>query len=166
MDDIIAKVMFGMSAGLDLRERELADHIQTFLNAIVDAETEEKERKIDMHTVIEMSSFLKILGPQTIQITLRYKSQTVSYVIKTTNRSVDYIATISGKQGGATIDINVDLDEIVDSSNGYSAFNLLSYAFLLKKAVNVNGLLNGFRLCVALTTDLACSYLKDKIAGD
>jgi hypothetical protein len=154
-----------MSAGLDLRERELADHIQTFLNAIVDAETEEKE-KIGMHTVIEMSRFLKILGPQTIQITLRYKSQTVSYVMKTTNRSVDYIATISGKQGGATIDINVDLDEIVDSSNGYSAFNLLSYAFLLKKAVKVNGLLNGFRLCVALTTDLACSYLKDKIACD
>lgn len=166
IDDIIAKVMFGMSAGLDLRERELADHIQTFLSAIVDAETEEKERKIGMHTVIEMSRFLKILGPQTIQITLRYKSQTVSYVIKTTNKSVDYIATISGKQGGATIDINVDLDEVLDSINGYSAFNLLSYVFLLKKAVNINGLLNGLRLGIALTTDLAYSYLKDKIAGD
>jgi radical SAM superfamily enzyme YgiQ (UPF0313 family) len=166
IDDIIAKVEFAKNAGYDLREGELEGHIKAFLGAIVDAETEEKERKICIPDVVEMSRFLKILGSQTIQITLRYDSQVVSYVIKTTNRSVDYIKTISGKQGNATIDINIDLDEVVDSFNGYSASNLLSYVFLLKRAVNINGILNVLRLCAALTTDLGCSYLKDKFTGD
>ncbi|MCK5592860.1 hypothetical protein KAI31_02055, partial [Candidatus Bathyarchaeota archaeon] len=166
MDEIIAKVRFAMSAGGDLRKGELEGHIKAFFAAIVDAETEGKERRIYMRDVIGMSKFLKILGSQTIQITLRYDSQAVSYVIKTTNRSVDYIRTISGKQGGATIDINVDLDEVVDSFNGYSASNLLSYVFLVKQTVNVNGLLNVLRLCAALITDLGYSYLKDKFTGD
>jgi magnesium-protoporphyrin IX monomethyl ester (oxidative) cyclase len=166
IDDIIAKLKFARNTGYDLREGELEDHIKAVLGAIVDAETEEKERKICMHDVIEMSRFLKILESQTIQITLRYDSQVVSYVIKTTNRSVDYIKTISGKQSNATININIDLDEVVNSLNGYSASNLLSYVFLLKQAVNINGILNVLRLCAALTTDLGCSYLKDKFTGD
>ena len=166
MDEIIAKVSFAMSAGGDLRKGELEGHIKALFGAIVDAETEEKERKICMHDVIGMSKFLKILGSQTIQITLKYDSQAVSYIIITTNRSVDYIKTIPGKQDDATIDINVDLNEVVDSFNGYSASNLLSYVFLVKQAVNVNGLLNVLRLCAALTTDLGYSYLKDKITGD
>jgi hypothetical protein len=58
------------------------------------------------------------------------------------------------------------LDEVVNSLNGYSASNLLSYVFLLKQAVNINGILNVLRLCAALTTDLGCSYLKDKFTGD
>ena len=166
IDEIIAKLRFATSAGRDLRERELEGHIKAFLGAIVDAETEEKERKICMHKVVEMSRFLKILGSQTIQITLMYDSQAASYVIKTTNRSVDYIKTISGKQGNATIDINIDLDEVFDSSNSYSASNLLSYVFLLKQAVNINGILNVLRFCAALPIDLGCSYLKDKFISD
>jgi len=166
IDEIIAKLKFIRNAGYDLRKGELEDHIKAVLGAIVDAETEEKERKICMHDVIEMSRFLKILGPQTIQITLRYGSQVVSYVIKTTNRSVDYIKTISGKQDNATIDINIDLDEAIDSFNGYSPLNLMNYIHLLKQARNTNGILNILRLCAALTTDLGCSYLKDKFMGD
>ena len=166
MDEIIAKAKFARNVGYDLREGDLEDHIKAVLGAIVDAETEEKEREIRMHDVIEMSRFLKILGPQTIQITLRSDGQAVSYVMKTTSRSVDYIKIISGKQDNATVDINVDLDEVVDSFNGYSAFNLMSYVYLLKQARNINGILNVLRLCAALTTDLGCSYLKGKFMGD
>jgi hypothetical protein len=166
INDLIAKVKFARNASYDLREGEIEDHIKAVLGAIVDAENKEKERKICMHDVIEMSRFLKILGSQTIQITLRYDSQAVSYVIKTTNRSVDYIKTISGKQDNATIDINIDLDEAIDSFNGYSQFNLVNYIHLLKQARNTNGILNVLRLCAALTMGLGCSYLKDKFMGD
>jgi len=160
--EIVAKIKFARNAGYDLREGELEDHIKVVLGAIVDAETEEKERKICMHDVIEMSRFLKILGTQTIQITLRHDSQVVSYVIKTTNRSIDYIKTISGKLDIATIDINIDLDEAIHSLNDYSPFNLMNYISLLKQAQNISGILNVLRLCAALTIDLGCSYLKDK----
>ena len=165
-DEIIAKVEFARNAGYDLREGELEDHIKAVLGAIVDAETEEKERKICMHDVIEMSRFLKILGPQTIQITLRYDNQAVSYVMKTTSRSVEYIKTISGKQEDATIDIDIDLDEVVNSFSGYSTFELMSYIHLSKQALNINSILNVFRLCAALPIGLGCSYLKDKLMGD
>jgi len=165
-DEMIAKVKFARNAGYDLRKEGLEDHIKTVLGAIVDAETEEKERKICMQDVVEMSNFLKILGSQTIQITLRYDSQAVSYVIKTTSRSVDYIKIVPRKQDNATIDINIDLDDVIDSFNSYSAFNLMSYVYLLKQARNINGILNVLRLCAALTTDLGRSYLKDKFMGD
>ena len=166
VDEIIAKVKFAKNAGCDLREEGFEDHIKAVLSAIVDAETEEKQRKKCMHSVVDMARFLKILGSQTIQVTIRYKSQAVSYVVKTTNRSVDYIKTISGKQHNATIDIDIDLDEAIDSFNGYSPFNLVNYIHLFKQARNNNGILNMFRLCAALITDLGCSYLKDEFIGD
>lgn len=166
IDDLIARVKFARNASYDLREGELEDHIKAVLGALVDAETEEKERKIRIHDVIEMSRFLKILGPQTIQITLRCDSQAVSYVMKTTSRSVDYIKTILGKQDNTTIDIDINLDEVVDSFNGYSAFNLMNYVYLFKQARNINGILNVLRLCAALPIDLGCSYLKDKFMSD
>jgi hypothetical protein len=166
LDEITAKLKFAGNAGYDLREGAFEDHIKAVLDAIVDAEAEEKERKICMHDIIDMSKLLKILGSQTIQITLRYNSQTVSYVIKTTNRSVDYIKTISGKQDNATIDIDITLDEIIGSFNDSSPFNLLNYIHLLKQAQNISGILNVLRLCAALITDLGSSYLKDKFMGD
>lgn len=166
IDDIIAKVKFARNAGYDLREGELEDHIKAVLDAIVDAETEEKERMIRIHDVIEMSRFLTILGPQTIQITLRCDSQAVSYVIKTTSRNVDYIKTIPGKQDNTTINIDIDLDEVVDSFNGYSAFNLMNYVYLFKQARNINGILNVLKLCAALSIDLGCSSMKDKFMSD
>ncbi len=162
IDEIIVKVKFARNAGYDLSEGELEGHIKAVLGAIVDAETEEKEKKICMHDVIEISRFLKILGSQTIQITLRYDNQAVSYVIKTTKRSVEYLKTIPGKQDDATIDIDIDLDEMVDSFNGYSTFNLMSYIYFLKQAQNISGILNTLRLCAALPIDLCCSYLRNK----
>jgi len=160
--EIIAKVKFARNAGYDLRDGKIKKHAKVVLHAIKDAETEENGRKISMHDIIEMSRFLKILGPQIIQITLICDGQTVSYVIKTTSKTVEYVKTISGKQGNATIDIDIDLDEIIDSFNGYSPFNLLSYISLLKQSRNIKGILNVFRLCFALTTDLTLSYLENK----
>ncbi|MFC1905173.1 hypothetical protein ACFLXT_05405, partial [Chloroflexota bacterium] len=155
----------GRNAGYNLRGEEIENHIRTILDAIADAEMEEGERKVCMHKIIEMSRFLKILGPQVIQITLSCDSrpQPVSYVIKTTSSSVDYITVISGKQNNATIDINIDLDEAINSLNGCSSFNLVNcLPTLMKWVQSIKGALNVLKLCVALTTDWGCSYLKDK----
>lgn len=160
--DIIAKAKFARNAGYDMINGEIEDYVKVVLDAIIDAEMEENGRKISMHDVIEMSRFLKILGPQVIQIALKCDNQIVSYVIKTTSKKVEFIKTISGKQNNATIDINIDLDEVINSFNSYSPLNLLNYISLLKQARNVEGILNVLRLCSALTMDLSCSFLKDK----
>ncbi len=161
--DMIAKAKFARNAGYDMINGEIEDYVKVVLDAIIDAEMEENWRKISMHDVIEMSRFLKILGPQVIQITLKCDNQIVSYVIKTTSKKVEFIKTISEKQNNATIDINIDLDEVINSFNSYSPFNRLNYISLLKQAQNVEGILNVLRLCSALTMDLSCSFLKDKI---
>jgi len=162
--DIIAKAKFARNAGYDLSDGEIKEHIKVVLDAIIDDEMEENERRISMHDVIEMSKFLKILGPQVIQITLRYDGQSVSYIIKTTSKSVEYVKTISGKKEDTTIDIDIDLDETLYSFDGYSPLNPINYIFLLKQTRNIKGILNVLRLAIALTTDLGLSYLEDKLA--
>jgi len=164
--DIIAKVKFATNAGYDLRNGKIKEHTKLVLDAIKDAETEENKRKISMHEVIEMSRFLKILGPQVIQITLRCDGQITSYVMETTSKTVEYVKTISGKETDTSIDINIDLDELINSFNTYSPLNLLNYVSLLKQARNIKGILNVFRLAIALTTDLSSSYLKDRLMVD
>ena len=162
--DIIAKAKFARNTGYDLRSGKIEDYAKVVLDAITDAEMEENGRKISMHDVIEMSRFLKILGPQVIQIALKCDNQIVSYVIKTTSEKVEFIKTISGKQNNATvnINININLGEVINSFNSYSSLNRLNYISLLKQARNVEGILNVLRLCSALTMDLSCSFLKDK----
>jgi magnesium-protoporphyrin IX monomethyl ester (oxidative) cyclase len=105
--DMIVKAKFARNAGYDMINGEIEDYVKVVLDAIIEAEMEENGRKISMHDVIEMSRFLKILGPQVIQIALKCDNQIVSYVIKTTNKKVEFIKTISEKQNNATIDINI-----------------------------------------------------------
>jgi len=164
IDDVIAKVKFARNAGYDLKEEGFEDQIRVVLDAIVDAEMDEKERKIYAHDVIEMPKFLKILGSQIIQITLTYNGHApVSYIIKTTNKSVEYIKTISGKQNDATIDINIDLNEVINSINDNSSFNPMdTFISLIKQTRNPKGIWNVLRLCAALTIDFGHSYIKDK----
>jgi len=87
-DDLYEKLAFGKNAGYDLRNDTLENHLKTILDAVIDAEDEESERKIDAHDVIDLSRFLGILGSQKIQCTLRYNERPpVSYIIKTERHS-------------------------------------------------------------------------------
>jgi len=79
-----------------------------------------------MHQVIDMSRFLAILGPQTIQLTVRYRDRPLSsYIVQTTGNTVEYIRIINGKQEQATIslDLNFDFDQL--EGNSYSSFELM-----------------------------------------
>ena len=169
VDDSAGKIMFGKNAGYDLRKGTFENHLKAVLEAIVDAESEEKERKIDMHEVVEMSRFLGILGSQKIQCTLRYKKQPpVSYIIKTKCSSagiVEYIKTISGKQDDATINITVDLDEAIKSINNDDLFfnGIESFMFLVKTARNPKGVWNIFKLCAAISIDFGITFLDEKL---
>jgi len=168
VDDGAGKITFGRNAGYDLRKGTFENHLKAVLEAIVDAESEEEERKIDMHEVVEMSRFLGILGSQKIQCTLIFKEQPpVSYIIKTQRSSagvVEYIKTISGKQDDATINIAVDLDEVMTSINNNLFFNWIgTFMFLIKTARNPKGVWNVFKLCAAISTDFAITFLDEKL---
>jgi radical SAM superfamily enzyme YgiQ (UPF0313 family) len=167
LEDIFEKVTFGRNAGSDLRKGEFENHLKAVLEAIVDAESEEKERKIGVHNVIEMSRFLGILGSQKIQGTFIYKEQLpVSYIIKTRSSSsctVEYIKTISGKQDDATISVNIDLNDVINSVNDDLSFNPIgSFIFLVRSARSLKGVWNVFRLCAAISIDFTITFLNEK----
>lgn len=69
--DIITKAKFAKNTSYDLRNGKIEGQVKVVLDAIIDAEMEENGRKISMHDAIEMSRFLKILGLQVIQISLK-----------------------------------------------------------------------------------------------
>ncbi len=160
---MIAKVKFARSAGSDIHEK-FEDQIKIVLDALLDAEMDEKKRKIDAHDAIELSRFLKILGPQVIQITLIHDSHSpVSYVIKTTDKDVEYVKAISGKQDDATIDIDIDLNSVMDPANGNLSPNPKDTFVSLVKQVRTPGMIwNVFKLFAAVTVDYGNSYVKGR----
>jgi len=87
-----------------------------------------------------------------IQISLKYGGKSASYIFKTSSKKVEQIKTISEKQEDATIDINVDLKEVVNSFDNYSLFSISKNLSLVKQMRNTRGVFNLVRLSFALTT--------------
>jgi len=167
LEDIFEKVTFGRNAGCDLRKGEFENHLKAVLEAIVDAESEERARKIGMHDVVEMSRFLGILGSQKIQCTFIYKEQPpVSYIIKTKSSSsgkVEYIKTILGKQDDATISVDIDLNDVIKSVNDDLSFNPIgTFVFLVRSARCLKGVWNVLRLCAAISIDFGISFFHER----
>ncbi|NPV51407.1 MAG: B12-binding domain-containing radical SAM protein [Candidatus Methanofastidiosum sp.] len=160
--DLISKLEFLNNAGHDLRKDKMVEHVGIFLDAVIDAEKDEC-KKISMDEAIEMSKLLRILGPQVIQISLKYGGKSASYIFKTSSKKVEQIKTIPEKQEDATIDINVDLKEVVNSFDNYSLFSISKNLSLVKQMRNTRGVFNLARLSFALTAVLSFSYLENKL---
>jgi hypothetical protein len=119
--DRFAQLKFLAQAGFTQQEspKNMINHFKVFIEAMADPRVEKYTRKVGMHQVLDMSRFLAILGPQTIQVTIRYNHRPLtSYIMKTTRNTVEYIQIISGKQDNATI--NFDLNFNADNFNGHS----------------------------------------------
>ena len=160
--DLISKLEFLNNAGHDLRKEKMVEHSIIFLDAIIDAEKDECN-KVFMDEAIEMSKLLRILGPQVIQVSLKYEDKSASYLFKTSSKKVEHIKTSSEKQDYATIDINVDLREMMISLDNYSMFSASKNISLLRQVRNTKGVFNLFRLTFALTTVLSFSYIENKV---
>jgi hypothetical protein len=117
--DRIAQIVFLTNAGFTQQAspEKMINQFKVFVKAMADPQVEERTRKIGMHQVIDLSRFLNILGPQTIQLTIRYRNNPLtSYILKTTRKTVEYIRIIPGKQDKATI--NFDINLTIDNFNG------------------------------------------------
>ncbi|MBU6998028.1 MAG: radical SAM protein [Theionarchaea archaeon] len=162
--DVVSKAKFARDVGYDLRAHGMKDHMEVFLNALTDAELEENERNMRIHDIIEMSTFLRILGPQLIQLSLMFDGQVVSYVVRTTDRSVEYVRIIRGKEDGSSIGMNFNLDEVTTNSfKVNSLLNPANYVSTFKRIEGERKVLNGFRLCLALTLCLSLSHAREKM---
>jgi len=145
---------FMANNGNELQKDNFGQHIKTFLEAYVDPRVETYTRTVGVHEVLEMTRFLRILGSQKIQCTLSLDDATVSFVFKTTSKTVEYIRVIRGRQDGSTINLDVDLKCIAEPN--YS--NLLKIpAVLFSHNLSAKKLWNTFKLFVAIGTEVLTS---------
>ncbi|MCW4020527.1 MAG: B12-binding domain-containing radical SAM protein, partial [Candidatus Bathyarchaeota archaeon] len=72
IDFILERAMdlhFMGNAGASLKKKEFGRYVRVFLEAYPDPRVEAYTRKVGVHNVLEMTRFLRLLGPQTIQCT-------------------------------------------------------------------------------------------------
>jgi len=153
----VTEISFLGNAGRSLKENDFGQYMKLFLEAYADPRVEEYSRKVGVHNVLEMSRFLRILGPQTIQCTLNINgSAAISFVVKTTKNTVEYIRVIHGKQDDTSIQFDVNAEWI---NNG----GRIPKREIIKQYVShnghVKGLWNTFRLLAATGTEYLISRL-------
>ena len=145
------------NAGKSLKRGDFGQYMKIFLEAYPDPRVEEYTRKVGVHNVLEMSRFLRILGPQTIQCTLNINdSAAISLVLRTTESTVEYIRVMHGKQDHTTIQFDIDAEWI---NNGGQISKREIIRQYMSGNGNVKGLWNTFRLLAAAGTEYLMSKL-------
>lgn len=152
-------VRFMNDNGITLQKSNFGQHIKTFLKAYADPRVESYTRKVGVHNVLEMSKFLRILGHQKIQFTFSLDDATVSFVFKTTKNAVEYIQVMQKRQHDTTIDFNINLKLLNESSQ----LNMIRSLFaLIQHDLSIKRLWNTFRLFMAVGTE-ALTYKVTRI---
>ncbi|MCJ7610249.1 B12-binding domain-containing radical SAM protein [Candidatus Bathyarchaeota archaeon] len=123
LDDFVRSILsalrFAWNTTSDYEAENLLTHMKIAAEAGADPCVEEYTRRIGVHNVIEFPRLLlKVLGSQIIQCTIRNEGNPVtSYIVKTTQNTVEYIAALPGRQEDATINLDINLEDL-DLSKG------------------------------------------------
>jgi hypothetical protein len=123
LDDFVRSILgalrFAWNTTSDYEAENLLTHMKIAAEAGADPCVEEYTRRIGVHNVIEFPRLLlKVLGSQIIQCTIRNEGNPVtSYIVKTTQNTVEYIAALPGRQEDATVNLDINLEDL-DLSKG------------------------------------------------
>ena len=149
VNERINNLGFMTNNGTELQKGNFDKHIKIFLEAYIDTRVEAYTRKVGVHEVLEMTRFLKILGPQKIQCTLSLDDTHASFIFKTTKTTVEYIRIIRGRQADATITLDVDLKWLSEPANSHI---IERAALVFSRNLTTKKLWNTFRLFAAVGT--------------
>ena len=131
-------------------------HIKTFLEAYVDPRVETYTRTVGVHEAVEISKFLRVLGPQKIQCTLNLNDTTISFIFKTTSNKVKYIRVTYGRENDSTVNLDVDLNWLAKPSVANLA---RTPGYLFKNNLSIKKVWNTFRLFVAIGTEVLAANI-------
>ncbi len=149
VNERITNLGFMTNNGTELQKDNFEKHIKIFLEAYIDTRVEAYTRKVGVHEVLEMTQFLKILGPQKIQCTLSLDDTNASFIFKTSKTTVEYIRIIRGRQADATITLDVDLKWLSEPDNSRIIERV---ALVFSHNLTTKKLWNTFRLFAAVGT--------------
>lgn len=141
--------------GIELQKDNFDHHIKTFLDAYLDPQVEAYTREVGVHNVLEMSRFLRILGPNTVQGTLRIDGISISFIFKTTEDKVEFIRVIRGRQDDSTINFDMDLKWMNDPDREQLRKMLPRFIESISYDLSLRKLWNTLRLFLAVGTEAA-----------
>jgi radical SAM superfamily enzyme YgiQ (UPF0313 family) len=153
----IINLGFMTNNGTTLQKENFEKHIATFLGAYIDPRVEAYTRRVGVHEILEMKRFLRLLGPQTIQCTLKIDNLTASFIFKTNTSGVEYIRVIEGKQADSTITLEADLKWLSEPANSH-LLERVTEAF--SQNLTPKKMWNTFRLFTAFGTDAVAWTIK------
>ena len=116
-----------------------------------------------MHNVIDMATFLRVLGDQMIQLTIRNNGVAItSWVMKSDREAVEYIQVIPGRTDLNTINLEIDLKDFKFGEG--RDLNLIEIVRILAGMLTSNRGMqkqpNLVRLMTAISTEFARSSLR------
>jgi len=159
----IHELSFSVDMGAQLQKKNLGRHVLAVIEASADPGVECYTREVGVHRLIDMSLFLRLLGDQTVQLTVMSNGVAVtSWIMKTTRDGVDYVQVIPGKSDLNTINLDVDLDHF--EFGGVHGLNIIDririLGMMLASNRGVKKQPNMMRLLMAGGIELAVGYLR------
>jgi radical SAM superfamily enzyme YgiQ (UPF0313 family) len=163
--DRMSDLQFGAGSGFQLQEGNFINHFQKLLEASPDPEVRNYTENVGIHNVLEMSRYLRMLGTQIIQITIRNNGTgSVSWILKTSKNKVEYVDVIHGKLKNSTINFNIDLNDLLINGRPHSS-NFDGVKIALKILASNKGIkrrLNMFRFLLATGVELLTYKIRKK----
>ena len=167
IDSKMQELNFLLDMGSQLQNKNLGKHVLSVIDASADPSVERYTREIGVHNIIDMALPLKLLGEQTMQLTVRKGGVAVtSWILKTTRERVEYIQVIPGKTDLNTINLDIDLDDFeFDEGNNINIID--SIRILGKMLASNRGIKkqpNMIRLLMAGGLELVGGRLKNDLS--
>jgi radical SAM superfamily enzyme YgiQ (UPF0313 family) len=159
----VHELSFSVDMGAQLQNKNLGRHVLAVIEASADPGVEGYTREVGVHHLIDMSLFLRLLGDQTVQLTVMSNGTAVtSWILKTTRDRVEYVRVIPGKSDLNTINLDVDLSCF--EFGGAHGLNVIDRIRILGKMLASNRGIkkqpNMMRLLTAGGVELVMGYLR------
>ncbi len=163
IDEKLQELSFSVEMGSQLQNKNLGKHVLAVIEASADPGVEDYTKEVGVHDIIDMALFLRLLGNQTVQLTVKSNGTAItSWILKTTRDGVEYIRVIPGKSDQNTINMDVDLDCF--GFGGSRRLNIIDNIRIVGKMLASNrGIrkqLNMMRLLMAGGLELAVGRLR------
>jgi radical SAM superfamily enzyme YgiQ (UPF0313 family) len=163
IDEKVHELSFVIDMGSQLQNKNLGKHMLAVIEASADPGVEDYTREVRVHDIIDMALFLRLLGNQTVQLTVMSNGTAItSWIIKATRDGVEYIQVIPGKSDRNTINLDVDLSHF--GFGGGRDPNIIDAIRILGKMLASNRGIkkqpNMMRLLMAGGVELVVGYLK------
>ena len=163
IDEKMQELSFSIEIGSQLQNKNLGKHVLAVIEKSADPGVEGYTREVGVHHIIDMTLFLRLLGNQTVQLTVMSNGMAItSWILKTTRDGVEYIQVIPGRSDLNTINMDVDLNYF--EFGGGRSLNIIDSIRIFGKMLASNRGIrkqpNMMRLLMAGGLELVVGYLK------